>query len=348
MRNLRRGFTLLELMIAITLMLIIMLMLRSMFVNAQTMYLRAAKRVDVFSQARSTMDMIEQDMMRLETGTDDFHSINMRSLTIEDLQNPETAKNSKAYSRLDDWAEPQDSQSYNIREFLSFTGRNTWYSKEEQKYVTGRAFVAYYVRRRLPTKDGAEYDGGYLVRRIMPLRSRGEVVAIQTKKMEGQPLYPSEDELASFVYGVRVFMDDQAAFQLGARSGNFAYNLKPECSPKDPNSWIWIEDPAAGSPKPQGGAPNPAVALQMPPRQNRCEFGGNWSTSTSVQREFPSSRWNYPSVVMFELTMIDRNFERTTAVRGNGTYRTFSRAVQLPVSGPMFRLDETDLRILLK
>jgi prepilin-type N-terminal cleavage/methylation domain-containing protein len=36
MRNLRRGFTLLELMIAITLMLIIMLMLRSMFVNAQT------------------------------------------------------------------------------------------------------------------------------------------------------------------------------------------------------------------------------------------------------------------------------------------------------------------------
>ena len=57
MRKLRRGFTLLELMIAITLMLIIMLMLRSMFVNAQTMYLRAAKRVDVYS--RVTAKIVE-------------------------------------------------------------------------------------------------------------------------------------------------------------------------------------------------------------------------------------------------------------------------------------------------
>jgi prepilin-type N-terminal cleavage/methylation domain-containing protein len=348
MRNLRRGFTLLELMIAISLMLIIMLMLASMFTNAQMMYLRSAKRVAVYTQARASLDAIEQDLMRLETGQENYHTINMRSLTVDDLRRVDGDANSRAYSRLDDWTEPQDAQTLNIREFLSFTGRNTWYSKEEKKYVTGRALVAYYLRRRLPAKDGTQYSGGYLVRRVLPQRSSGELVAIGLGKLKASPLYPSEDELASFVYGVRMFVDDQAAFQLGVRSSNFAYNIMPECDRDDPNAgWTWVKSNGIPTPKPTG-KPSAATALQIPARGDRAEFGGDWSTQTNKDRDFTSARWNYPQVVMVDLMMIDSTFERYNQNQGSGTYRSFSRAVQLPVAGPMFRLDDRDLALLLK
>lgn len=347
MRNLRRGFTLLELMIAISLMLIIMLMLASMFTNAQTMYLRSAKRVDVYSQARASLDAIEQDMMRLESGVELYHTMSMRSLTVNDLRDVEGDANSRAYSRLNDWTEPQDTQTLNIHEFLSFTGRNTWYNKEDKKYVTGTAMVAYYLRRRLPDKSGKQYAGAYLVRRILPQRSLGEIVAIGRGKMKARPLYPSEDELASYVYGVRVFVDDQAAFQLGVRSRNFAYNIMPEADRDDPNAgWTWVKgNPPV--PKPTG-APSAAAALQVPQRGDRCEFGGDWATRTNPDRDFTSARWNYPQVVMFDLMMIDRTFERTSQHEGSGTYRSFSRAVQLPIAGEVFRLDARDLALLLK
>jgi prepilin-type N-terminal cleavage/methylation domain-containing protein len=348
MRNLRRGFTLLELMIAISLMLIIMLMLASMFNNAQTMYLRAAKRVDIYSQSRTSLDMIEQDLMRLETGTDNYHSLNARSLTVEDLRRPEGDANSRSYSRLDDWIEPQDSQTLNIREFLSFTGRNTWYSKEQKKYVTGTAFVAYYLRKRLPDKNGVQYAGAYLVRRVLPQRSSGEIVAILQGKMKAEPLYPTEDELASFVYGVRMFVDDQAAFQLGVRRGAFTQNIMPECDPDDPNAgWVWVKTNALPGPKPTS-KPSAATALQLPPTGDRAEFGGVWSTNTAPDRDFTSARWNYPQVVMIDLMMIDRTFERVDKNSGSGSYRSFSRAVALPVAGPMSRLDDRDMALLLR
>ncbi|MCB9932202.1 MAG: prepilin-type N-terminal cleavage/methylation domain-containing protein [Planctomycetes bacterium] len=349
MRNLRRGFTLLELMIAISLMLIIMLMLRSMFVNAQTMYLRAAKRVDVYSQSRAALDMIEQDLMRIETGLEDYHTVNCRSLMPEDLRNFEAIPESRAYSRLDDWAGAQDSQTLQIREFLSFTGRNTWYDTDKKKYVTGTAFVAYYLRRRLPDKNGKHYGGAYLVRRIIPQRSLAEIVAIGKGKRKADPIYPHEDELASFVYGVRVFVDDQAAFQLGVRNSQFNYNLMPECTPTDANAgWMWAKGtPGVVKPVPAGGGA--ALILQRPLRDNRVEFGGDWITATNPDRDFVgATRWNYPNVVMIDLMMIDRTFERTSEFSGNGTYRSFSRAVQLPISGPMFRLDDRDLALLTK
>lgn len=347
MRRLRRGFTLLELMIAITLMLIIMLMLRSMFVNAQTMYLRAAKRVDVYSQARATLDMMEQDLMRMSNGQELHHSINCRSIMPEDLKAVDSIPDSRAYSKLSDWAEPEDAQAASIHEFLSFTGRNTWFDKEKERYVTGEAFVAYYIRKRLPDKNGDQYAGGYLVRRIMPVRSNAEIVAIQLKKKAAEPLYPHEDELASFVYGVRVFVDDQAAFQLGTLDGVMRYNFMPEASPHEPNArWMWIEGdtanqiPAAVPVKPRH--PNDPTPLLMPVREDRAEFGGFWSGAISLDRKFTSARGNYPSVVMVDLMMIDRTFDRYDANQGSGTWRSFSRAVQLPISKPMTRLDQID------
>ncbi|MBZ0135146.1 MAG: prepilin-type N-terminal cleavage/methylation domain-containing protein [Planctomycetes bacterium] len=348
MRKLKRGFTLLELMIAISLMMIIMLMLWSMFSNAQHMYLRAAKRIDIYSQARASLDIMEQDLLRMETGTEDYHTLNCRTVMPEDLRNLDGIPTYKGYSRMDDWTDESDAQSLNIHEFLSFTGRNTWYDDTQEKYVTGNALVVYYLRKRLPV-NGEDMAGGYLVRRIIPVRSSAEIIAIgQGKVKEPLPIAPHEDELASFVYGARVYADDQAAFQVGVRNGSFNYNIMPECSSTVPNAkWMYIQGSSGIRPSaPQVPQAGPTIRLQMPLSEDRVEFGGFWSTATSQDRDFASARWNYPSVVMIDLLMVDRKFERYSPDSGAGSYRSFSRAVQLPVSGPMFRLDARDLDIV--
>jgi prepilin-type N-terminal cleavage/methylation domain-containing protein len=348
MRNNNRGFTLLELMIAIALMMIIMLMLQSMFKNAQDLYLTAAKRVDIYSQARASLDIIEQDLMRIETGDEDIHTLNCRSTIPSDLRNLDGIPSSPAYSSLDDWAKPQDTQTLNIKEFLSFTGRNTWYDDVQQRYVTGSAQVVYYLRKRLPV-DGEDREGAYLVRRIIPVRSAAEIVAIGQGKIQNPyPIEPHEDELASFVYGARVYAEDQAAFLLGVHQGSFGKNIMPECTPGEPNAkWMYIQGSSgirAATPPPPAGSV--VMRLQLPMSENRVEFGGFWSTATSQDRDFTSARWNYPAVVMVDLLMVDRRFERYDADTGSGTYRSFSRAVPIPVSGEMFMLDDRDREIL--
>jgi prepilin-type N-terminal cleavage/methylation domain-containing protein len=97
MRYARRGFTLLELMIAIALMLVVMLMLRSMFVNAQEIYIRAARRVDVFAQGRAVLDSIERDLMKLVKGHDN-ETLTLRSLTPANWTNAELARQGDTYS----------------------------------------------------------------------------------------------------------------------------------------------------------------------------------------------------------------------------------------------------------
>lgn len=348
MRNLRKGFTLLELMIAISLMLIVMLMLNGMFRNAQDMYMRASRRVDVYSQARVAMDSIEQDMLRMRiSGSED--SVHMRSLSANDLGNPEAVRNMNIYSSLDDWTQADDNQTQNVREFLSFTGTNTWYDRETERYITGDAFVAYYLRKRMPSQDG-KVEGAYLVRRIVPVRSDAEIVRINMGLEKARAIYPSEDELASFVYSVRVYVDDQAAFQRNTRDLNLTFNTMPECSVDSPNAkWLWKYTQQAALPPSAKPQPGQFVArLQKTREVDRVEFGGLYTTNTAPDRDFVSAKWNYPAVVLFEMTMIDRNLERYDASTGDGTYRSFSRAVHLPVSGPMFRLDNRDDELMAK
>ena len=61
----QQGFTLLELLIAISLMMIVMLMIQQMFGRANDLYRLAAERADVYSQARVALDAIETDIQRI-------------------------------------------------------------------------------------------------------------------------------------------------------------------------------------------------------------------------------------------------------------------------------------------
>lgn len=346
-----RGFTLLELMIAIALMLIVMLMLRTMFVTAQDMYVRASRRVEVYQQARAALDLIEQDFMRIrDSGADDTDVLGLRSLKPEDYANPDAARKARMYSEMGDWNTPSANESVKIRELVSFTGTATWYDQEQKKYTTGDAIVLYYLRKRIPI-DGQKVEGAYLVRRVLPVRSLAELARIGRGMAPLHDIKPHEEEIANFVYSARVYCDDQAAFQLGVRNGNFNYDTMPECSTDVKNrDWLWVKTALAGpggsQPLPQGQGPT--LILPTPPKEDRVEFGGVWRTHTAPDREFVSARWNMPSVVVIDLMMIDRSFERFGASDGSGTYRSFSRAIQLPASGPMYRLDSRDIQLLTR
>jgi len=354
MRRIRKGFTLLELMIAIALMLIVMLMLRTMFVTAQEMYVRASRRVDVFSQARNALDLIEQDMMRMRPGISDNEILGLRSLRPANYADHISNRTPVYYSEMSDWLGATPEESVKVHEMISFTSAATWYDSVEKKYISGDAIILYYLRRRIPI-EGQPPEGAYLVRRVLPVYSLAELTRIGRGETPSYQLRPTEEELAGFVYSARIFCEDQAAFQAGVLNRGFNMDTMPECSMDAvPNArWMWVTTPAAGS-APAGQPPPPVQPLPgqvikilpHPPREKRVEFGGIWSTLTHPDRDFVSSRWNYPGVVVVELCLIDRSLERFTQRQGVGTYRTFSRAIQLPASQPMFRLDDRDREIM--
>ena len=352
MRTFKRGFTLLELMIAITLMMIIMLMLNSMFTNATALYTTASKRATIYSQARVAMDIIEQDLLRMRVSEE--APVAMRSLQPTDYSNLESSRNGKHLTEMTDWAKADDQASTRIHEFLSFPGTNSWYEKDMNDgkggYRTGQALVVYYLRKRAPSDD-VPYEGAYLVRRLIPIRSLAEIARISKAKMGGgtqgtvRDIHAVEEEICAFVYGVRVFVDDQGAVMYNRNNNNVRrFDIMPEVKEGMRNKWNWVGEqskPPLSSKPPINGI---MQILPVPQEGHRAEYGGTWQTQTGAQRKFASSRWNYPSSVMVEITINDKFMERNEEEtnRGSGTYRTFSRAVQLPISGPMNNLDAID------
>ncbi|MDC1142770.1 prepilin-type N-terminal cleavage/methylation domain-containing protein [Planctomycetota bacterium] len=353
MRTLKRGFTLLELMIAITLMMIIMLMLQQMFTNASMLYTTAAKRATIYSQARVAMDLIEQDMLRMRASEE--APLTMRSLEPLDYSNVDESRNGKHFTVMTDWVEAEDDASTKIHEFLSFPGTNSWYDKTLNDgaggYRTGQALVVYYLRKRMPTDD-VTYEGAYLVRRLIPIRSLAEIARAGNPAAPGggrplEDIHATEEEICSFVCGVRMFVDDQGAVMYNRRNNNKRkFEIMPLVHQDMRNKWNWMDtqaNPPLSSKPPVGGV---NLILPVPPEEHRAEYGGIWQTYSGVDRDFASPRWNYPSTVMVEITLNDKFMERNDndSTRGLGTYRTFSRAVQLPISGPMNNLDETDAK----
>lgn len=349
MRLKNRGFTLLELMIAISLMLIVMLMLRTMFVSAQQLYVTASKRADVYSQARTTLDIMESDLMRLRTGDNNEQSLNVRSLTIDDYSDPSAARNAdNMYTEMSDWSSPDPDQTPKVKAFLSFLGAATWYDESLNKFVSGNARIYYYLRKRKAV-DG-QPDGAYLVRRIIPVRSLAEITQI-SKGAQVPDIAVTEEELCSYVYGVRTFVDDTAAFQMGAYTGNNAQNIMPEAIASTANArWLWQEKDQYSAIVKNVKKSKSGVTLELPVPLNErvVQFGGAKRSNLSQDRNFVSTTADYPAALMFNLTIVDRNFERVEGPEGSGTYRTFSRAVLIPSADAPRKLDDLDRRLMTK
>lgn len=347
-----RGFTLLELMIAMTLMMIIMLMLNSMFSNAQTLYTTAAKRATIYQQARVAMDFMEKDLLLLHANTET--GIAMRSLEPRDWNSIETCRNGQQNSVLTDWNKEDPNQTTRIREFLSFPAtKSVWvedmYGNDQGGYRNGLWLVVYYLRKRMDPVDNLYYEGAYLVRRMIPIHSQAQLVAIAKgtagpRVLEGFVVV--EDEICSFVSSVRMFVDDQGAVMYNRKNNNVRrFEIMPEVHENMRNKWMWVNEDLNSASNPQATG---SKILPVPRKEYRAEFGGLWQTFTGKDRQFASSRWNYPSVVMIELTVNNKAMERLDdeKFKGRGAYRTFSRAVQIPLAGPMNNLDAVDSKFV--
>ncbi|NUO16409.1 MAG: prepilin-type N-terminal cleavage/methylation domain-containing protein [Planctomycetaceae bacterium] len=348
-RNIR-GFTLLELMIAIALMLIVMLMLRTMFTSAQAMYMVTARRIETFQAGRVSMDYIEQDLLRARTGTGD-DNMQLRSLSEDDLKNP-NLPHDKFYTNLSNFESADDGETGKIKEFLSFTGTSTWWDSQSKGYVTGDAIIVYFLRKRPEQPGQPRQDGAYLCRRVIPVRSLAEIVAGAKGGWKGaRNIEPRDDEIASFVYSVRVFVDDKAAFQWGAMRSNSVINVFPECR-QDTAPHLWKTQKGGGAAGAGGVAAIPGgnktangltVILQRPVDGQCVQMGDFFGSQVAnPQRDFISTLAEYPSVVVVELTFIDRTFSRGDET---GTYRTFTRAIHCPYAPALRWLDKRDTEL---
>jgi prepilin-type N-terminal cleavage/methylation domain-containing protein len=344
-RNHEHGFTLLELMIAIALMLIVMLMLRTMFTSAQAMYLVTARRIECFQSGRVAMDYIEQDLLRAVTTTGE-DNIQLRSLSADDLKDQNLPYN-KFYSQLTNYNEAEDGETTKIKEFLSFQGTSTWWDSTKKAYTTGDAIVVYYLRTRPEPANGERQDGAYLVRRVIPVRTLAEIT--KSSKLGWDPkktrtIAPHDDEIASFIYSVRVFVDDKAAFQWGVQRSNTIYNVLPECR-EDTANHLWkARETPPPPPIPGGNQKNGMTILLTKPQDAKCvQMGSTFASMVrNPKREFISTLAEYPSVVVIELTFIDKTFTRTD---GAGSYRTFTRAIHCPYAPALRWLDQRDTEL---
>jgi prepilin-type N-terminal cleavage/methylation domain-containing protein len=346
LRKHARGFTLLELMIAIALMLIVMLMLRTMFTSAQAMYLVTARRIETFQGGRVAMDYIEQDLLRAVTTTGD-DNIQLRSLSVDDLKDPKIPHD-RFYSLLTNYGEAEDGETTKIKEFLSFTGTSTWWDNSKKSYTSGDAIIVYYLRTRPEPAKGDRPDGAYLVRRVIPVRTLAEIVKYSKLGWPSKGpnaarnIAPHDDEIASFVYSVRVFVDDKAAFEWGVQKGNTVFNVLPECR-QDTAPHLWKERESArpqGLPT-QGTKKGDITLLLSKPSDSKCvQMGSNFASRVrDPKREFISTLAEYPSLVVVELTFIDKTFTRTDEM---GTFRTFTRAIHCPYAPALRWLDQRD------
>lgn len=347
--NLRRrvgGFTLLELMIAIALMLIVMLMLRTMFTSAQAMYLVTSRRIETFQGGRVAMDYIEQDLLRAVTTTGE-DNIQLRSLSVDDLKDSRIPYD-RFYSVLNNYQDAEDGETSKIKEFLSFTGTSTWWDKSKKSYVTGDAVIVYYLRSRPEPAKGDRQDGAYLVRRVIPVRTLAEIrinsqLGWDPKKVRN--IAPHDDEIASFIYSVKMYVDDKAAFEFGVQKGNTVFNVLPECREDTaPHLWKATPTPPAQGMPATGAAKNGITLVLTKPNDSKCVQMGSYfaSSARNPKREHLATLGEYPSVVVVELTFIDKSFMRSDET---GTYRTFTRAVHCPYAPALRWLDQKDLEI---
>ncbi|MCC6574090.1 MAG: prepilin-type N-terminal cleavage/methylation domain-containing protein [Planctomycetes bacterium] len=340
MRRNIRGFTLLELMISIALMLIVMMMLRTMFSSAQSMYVIASRRVEVYSQARVAMDIIEQDVLRMRNGGSE-DSLQLRSLSVDDLVDPEKPRK-EFYSELRDFDIVDENESVKMKEFLSFIGNTTWYDKDTKQYESGDAKIFYYLKKRPPSTQDRELDGAYLVRRILPIRTNAELVKFGKEGWRNaRDIKPFEEEIAAYVYSVRVLADDKVSFQWGV-DNKTTYSVFQECNEK--TRWLWT--PTGENPPPPAQTERvegKVISLAAPPQTECSKFSGEYTTMTAPTRRHIMSVAEYPNVIVLEITLIDRYFSRN---EGSGSYRTLTRAIFLPWAVPSRVFDQRDIELI--
>ncbi len=332
------GFTLLELMIAITLLLIVMLMIAEMFSSAQNIYRLSAERAEVYSQGRVFLDVLDADLQRIDTRGSDLTLLGKA---------PKNVLQAEAYQKLyHDFKFlplPENKTTLQIEPLLSFDTTTSWFDRNTNRYESGLAQVVYYLRKRpereLITGQRMPATGAYLMRRVIPRR-------YYPRKPDDPALeLPPEEEVASSVLDVRLYAYNNASPAYMAQRRK-AVPLFAELD-ELPDSYADIlRDPQLNAP--QNNNPNAPqnqnfgnVLLYASPTPGKTYSFGPVAGSIA---ENIASRASLPLAIGVEITFVNEDFEIDEDQQFYGTVRTLRRIIALPNAQVTQSLSDKDLK----
>ncbi len=233
-RRSTRGFTLIELMVAMALMLILIMMIASFVANAQRIYNASVAQAQVMSNARMALQVMGRDLSNIHStlavspmpiptdpednftpeGQEGAAALVLRSFGYvnEDWWMDPTGQdeaNWEGYSRIDPIAPPAHDDGVRGDAFLQFFATTRYYNPYPQvgdpRFEYQPVLVQYYLRTR-PEVEEYFMPGAYLMRRIQPFEiSVDEAGAAQ---FDGWST-PIEDDICGFIRGVRVYYYDR-------------------------------------------------------------------------------------------------------------------------------------------
>ncbi len=233
-RHTTRGFTLIELMVAMALMLILIIMIASFVANAQRIYNRSVAQAQVMSNARMGLQIMGRDLSAIhstlstagmvipsepdENFTPAEHeaaaALVMRSLGYVDEEDWTDIQginesNWPGYSDIDPIAAPAPEDNARDDAFLQFFATTRYFNPYpdvgDPRFENQPVLVQYYLRQR-PEEDGYFMPGSYLMRRIQPFDI--QVDSSGAPQWNGWAT-PIEDDICGFIRGVRVYYYDR-------------------------------------------------------------------------------------------------------------------------------------------
>ena len=327
-----KGFTLLELMLAISILLIVMLMINQMFTSAQAIYSLSASRAEVFSQGRLALDVIETD---LQTINPELGDLIMRSYKAEGVDELDDEKIRKQFLDLKFTRLPDNKSTTQIHPLMAFFTTTSWLSPKTGEYESGPAQVVYYLRRRPKQKLGSreyEMSGAYLMRRVIPYRVF--FAGSNTKELRE---VPPEEEVAHSVMSAQVYAVNNGAvpYMLQQNKPAEFFSLLDETPTSD--AALLRDDGLIRALSPTIGGDN-YLNFARPKRGSTYSFG---EEAGSVMQNL-TTRSGYPLAIGVELTFINNDFE---IIDGEffGTVRTISKIISVPNSQAAVFLDQNDI-----
>lgn len=351
------GFTLIELIIAIALLMIVMLMVMQMFLSAQALYRIASERAEVFSQGRAALDVIEADLQR--TTRDNFADfLALSSAPVYGSTNPAASdpldpqhyhalyQDTKGGESAADYR-PDNQTSERILPFLTFNvSSESWYDAQG-RIQSGPAQVSYYLKRKpdMPTQDGPMRtpQTAYLMKYVIPIRNVLPGAARQGQQQ--QDYGGSHIEVASSVRAVRVWAYNNAVPAYMSQRLQ-VYELFPRVD-NAPTPSAAMMRTAERRPDPNA-TPDP-VKLQHQQNQVLTPIGEragqtySWGNTPGSHTENIRSRANFPLAIGIEITFANDGLD---VVQGEyyGTFRTMRRVITIPNTEAAGALEEKEIQ----
>lgn len=291
-----RGFTLVELLVAMGLMVIITTMLATILLNAQQMYDISVARASVTSNARVALDEIAKDLSHIiptpaRISVDDDHPLSL-VLRTQDIP-PEAEWNLPAernrYVDSPDVPLPYPDQSakdIDKAALMSFYATARFYreavANQPGRMETRPVRIVYYLKARPLDGNGNVLPGAYLIRRVEPFTwNTADPNPANWSIMWEEPV---EDDICTFVRGMRVYFLDRDR-QLQNQDMRFLEADEGHCK-KMSLPALWEDQP--------GTLMRRAVVFQIDP-----EWNGANKDLPFTQKDF------LPPALMVELFVCD-------------------------------------------